>query len=141
MLCAADGTVGGIPFFREEILWVDLAEKLLAEEAGDKAHIRGYPRVARVKPRVAAAGIREAEGQTHAGKVRVHGLHLAGEKVYVHSPAQRAGELIHKTAGLAEMQVFRLLRGLCDCLCLELSIVVQLVECAHHEHGEGCRGA
>ena len=141
MLCAADRPVGGIPLFCKELLRVYLTEKLLAEEAGDKTHIRGDSRVARVKPRVAAAGVREAEGQPHAGEVRVHGLYLAGEKVYVHGSAQCAGELIHKSAGLAEMQVFRLLRGFCDSRCLELRVVVQLIERAHHEHGEGRRGA
>lgn len=124
MLCAAHRPVGYVPLLCIELGRIDLAQKLFAEEACDIAHIGRDARIARVKPGVAAAGVRKAQRQTHARKVRVHGDDLAGEEINIHRLAQRTGKLIHKPAGLAEMQVFRLLGNARHGIRLKLGVVV-----------------
>ena len=62
-------------------------------------------------------------------------------KIRRNNAAHGAYKLVHHAAGLAEMQVFRLLCKLRNGLGLELIVVVQAVEYACDEHGERRRGA
>ena len=88
-----------------------------------------------------AAGVGETQRQPHAGEVRIHGDDLVRKKIDVDRPAECAGKLVHKTAGLAEVQVLRLLRHSCDGDRLQLAVIEQLVKYPCDKHRVRSRGA
>ena len=90
---------------------------------------------------MAAAGVGETQGQPHGVKVGLHGLNGIGLEIDVDGLAQRAGELAHQTAGLAEETVFRFLGGAGDDHRVHLPAVEEHGEDAPDEHLKGGGGA
>ena len=141
MHCAADGPVGGVPALCAKLRRVHVAQHALIEEVRDEHHVRRDTGIGAVKPRVAAAGVGEAEGESHGGEVRVYRLDLVGAEIHINGMPQRAGQLIHQAAGLAKEGVFGLLRGAGDHQRVDLTVVEKLVEYAPDKHREGRRRA
>ena len=75
-------------------------------------------------------------------EVEVHVLHLGIGLAEVdgNESAQRAGRLIHKAGGLAEVHVLGILRDLSHFKASELAVVVQAAEYIGHQHLERRRG-
>lgn len=111
-----------------EVRRVDLRERLGAEAPRHAAHIGRQCRIRRREPRVAAAGIRQAERETHIGKRRRDRGDLPGGKVDIYRAVERACELIHQAGRLAEVAVFRLLAETRELLGRERAAVVERIE-------------
>ena len=77
---------------------------------------------------MAAAGIRQAERETHIGKRRRDRGDLPGGKVDIYRAVERACELIHEAGRLAEVAVFRLLAETRELLGRERAAVVERIE-------------
>ena len=116
-----------------EIRRIDLRERLGAEAPRHAAHIGRQRRIRRRQPRVAAAGVRQAQREAHVGKRRRDRGDLPGGEVDVHRAVERASELIHEAGRLAEVAVFRLLAEARELLGRERAAVVERVEDAADE--------
>ena len=119
---------------------VDLRERLGAEAPRHAAHIGRQCRIRRRQPRVAAAGIRQAEREAHVGKRRRDRSDLPGGEVDIHRTVERARELIHEAGRLAEVAVFRLLAEARELLGRERAAIVERVEDAADEDLKRGRG-
>ena len=90
---------------------------------------------------MAAAGVGQAERQTHGGEIGLDAFDLVGFEVGVYGMAQRAGQLPHQTAGLAEKPVFGRLGGTGDHDRIDAPAVEQCAEHLADQHRERRRRA
>ncbi len=108
-----------------------------AEAGGYGLHLRRDGGVVRGQVGVAAAGVHDAEGVAGGGQVKIHlpdpGLRRIG-KIDGHRAAGCAGHLVHQAAGLAEIDVFRLLADLGDLRGRPRPLAVQTVKNGAEEH-------
>ena len=88
---------------------------------------------------MAAAGIGKAEGEPHGMEIGLYRLDLVRVEIDIDCVPKRAGQLIHKAAGLAEILVLGLLRCAGDDNRIDLAVVEQLAQDLANEHGV-CRG-
>ena len=94
---------------------VHIPQELLAEVGGHRPHLPGDVRIVISKIRVAGAGVHDAQGVARPGEVVLHLLHHGGSrvgKIDGHRAAHRGAHLVHQSAGLAEVDVLRVLAHL-----------------------------
>ena len=137
--CAAYRAVRRVPALAAEFLRIDVAKDALVEEVCDVHHVGGDARVGGVKSGVAAAGVCEAEGESHGAEISLYRLDLVRVKIDIYGVPKRAGQLIHESAGLAEILVLGLLCRAGDDHGVDLAIVEQLAQNLADEHSV-CRG-
>ena len=139
MFCPADRPIGHIPFTGPELCRIDLRQNAFVKKACNVGHIGRDHRIGRLQTCVTASGIGQAQRQPHLVKSCFYGKDLIGSEVHVYTGPQRACQLIHQPAWLAEVLIFRLLCQSCDHDGLQFSIVVVSVENLSHQHRE-CSG-
>ena len=144
---AQDGAVAGLFAdlleLRIELRFVDLAQDLLAETARDAAHLLRDGGVFVGQIRVVRAGIEDAGRIAAVGKVKFHTLdqrRLRIGKVDEDQPADARGRLVHQAAGLAEIDILRVLADLRDLDRGQLPVKKQLVQNRADQHLERRRG-
>ena len=113
----------------------DLTQPFAVKEGGHRTHLGGDGGIICREVRVAGAGIQDAQGVAEGFKVTADavglGIQSIGE-VDGSDAAQCAGRLVHQSAGLAKVAVFRLLADLCDVQGVQLSAAGESVE--NHAH-------
>lgn len=109
----------------------DLAQNALAEICRNRFHFGRDRSVVFVKVCVVSACVYDAKRISVGRKVKI-GLFNDGIfgilKVDCNKAACGASHLVHKSAGLAEMNVFGILRDLCNLDVADLALVVEVVE-------------
>ena len=84
----------------------------------------------------------DAQGMAAGGKVEVHGINdrvIPIQKVDGHQIAHGGGGLIHKTAGLAEKHIFRILTDLRHFGRRYAGVKEQMIDDRTHQHLKGSR--
>ena len=126
----------------EKILFVNLAQHVLAEIGADGFYFVGNGGVFIRQICVAGPTVDDAQGVTAFGKVeadRCDNRGILPFKIHSHQTAHGAGHLVHKAAGLAKEDVFRVLAYLGDLLGADLC-VKQVVDNSANEHLKSSRG-
>jgi len=92
-------------------------ELILAEAGGHCPHLPGDVRIVVGEIRVAGAGVHDAQGVARPGEVVLHLLHHGGSrvgKIDGHRAAHRGAHLVHQSAWLAKINIFRILANFRD---------------------------
>ena len=127
-----------------EIFRRDLSEHFFAEITADLLHFAGDGGVFVGEICVAGPGIDDAKGVAAGRKIKGCGAdrRCGGiQEINAYQTTYGRGGLIHQSAGLAKIDIFRILANLGHLGCRDLAAAEQMVQDGAHQHLKSGRGA